>query len=159
VISDAADADVQAIAALAETRRVDYEQAQPQFWRRAVNAVDVHRPWVAEMVRNPDVVSLVALDGDRRLVGYVFGTVVPSPPVYAPGGPTGLIDDFQIADPGEWATIGVELLVAARERLAALGVVQIVVVCGQHDQPKREALGSAGLAIASEWYVQSIDRE
>jgi hypothetical protein len=158
VIRDATDSDVDVIAALAETRRVDYEQAQPQFWRRAVDAVEVHRPWLAEMVRDPDVVSLVALDGDQRLAGYAFGTVVPSPPVYAPGGPTGLIDDFQIADQGEWATLGVELLSTARQRLAALGVVQIVVVCGQHDQPKREALALAGLSIASEWFVQPIDR-
>ncbi len=158
MISDATDSDVEAIAALAETRRVDYERAQPQFWRRSVDAVEVHRPWLAEMVRDPDVVSLVALDGDRGLAGYAFGTVVAAPPVYAPGGPTGLIDDFQVADTGEWSTLGVELLAAARERLAALGVVQIVVVCGRHDQPKREALGTAGLSIASEWYVQPIER-
>jgi hypothetical protein len=158
VIRDATDPDVEQIAALAETRREDYEQAQPQFWRRAENAVGIHRPWLAEMVRDPDVVSLVALDGDRGLAGYAFGTVASSPPVYAPGGPTGLIDDFQIADPAEWGGLGVQLLVAARERLAARGVAQIVVVCGRHDQPKREALALAGLSVASEWYTQTIDR-
>jgi hypothetical protein len=158
VIRDATDSDVEAIAVLAETRRVDYEQAQPQFWRRAVDAVEVHRPWLAQMVRDPNVVSLVAVSGDRGLAGYAFGTVVPSPPVYAPGGPTGLIDDFQIADPGDWPVLGVELLAAARQRLAALGVAQIVVVCGQHDQPKRDALVLAGLSAASEWYVQPVGR-
>lgn len=156
MIRDATDSDVDAIAALAEIRREDYEQAQPQFWRRAVNAVEVHRPWLAQMVRDPNVISLVANSVDRGLTGYAFGTVVPSPPVYAPGGPTGLIDDFQLRDPGEWAVLGVELLAAARQRLAALGVAQIVVVCGQHDQPKREALDLAGLSLASEWYVQPI---
>lgn len=158
MIRDATGSDVESIAALAETRRVDYEQAQPQFWRRAVNAVAVHRPWLAEMVRDPDVVSLVALDADRGLIGFAFGTVVLSPPVYAPVGPTGLIDDFQIADPAQWATLGVELLAVARERLAARGVAQLVVVCGQHDQAKRQALALAGLSVASEWYVLPIDR-
>jgi len=157
VIRDAISADVDAIAALAEARRADYELAQPQFWRRAVDAVEVHRPWLAELVRDPDVVSLVATGTEGQLAGYAVATVVPSPPVYDPGGPTGLVDDFQLADPGRWSTLGVELLAAVRERLAARGVVQLVVVCGQHDVAKRAALTTAGLAVASEWYVQPVD--
>jgi hypothetical protein len=158
VIREATDSDIDSIAALAAARRTDYERAQPQFWRRAANAVEVHRPWLAEMVRDPDVVSLVGAGGEHGVGGYVFGTVAPSPPVYAPGGPTGLIDDFSVAAPSLWDTLGVDLLVAARERLATRGIAQIVVVCGAHDEPKRIALVAAGMSLASEWYVQPVDR-
>ena len=157
MIRDATAVDVDAIASLAEARRADYERAQPQFWRRAVDAVEVHRPWLAAMVVDADVVSLVASDDDGELIGYAFACLVPSPPVYDPGGPTGLVDDFQLANPTLWSTVGVGLLAAVRERLAARGVVQLVVVCGRHDDAKRAALTSAGLAVASEWYVQPID--
>jgi len=157
VIRDATSADVDAIAELAEGRRADYEMAHPQFWRRAVDAVEIHRPWLATMVSDADVVSLVASGIDGELAGYAFATVVPSPPVYDPGGTTGLVDDFQLADPDRWSTLGAELLAAVRELLAARGVVQIVVVCGQHDDAKRAALTAAGLSVASEWYVQPVE--
>ena len=157
MIRDATSADVDAIAALAEARRADYERAQPQFWRRAVDAVEVHRQWLAAMVTDADVVSLVASGDDGELDAYAFATVVPSPPVYDPGGPTGLVDDFQLCDPTRWSSLGVELLAAVRERLASRGVVQLVVVCGQHDLAKRTALTAAGLTVASEWYVQPVD--
>ena len=157
MIRDATVDDVEAIAELAAARRADYEQAQPRFWRRAVDAVEVHRPWLAELVRDPDVISLVAYGDDGELAGYAVATVVPSPPVYDPGGPTGLVDDFQLADPDRWPTLGLELLATVRARLASRGVVQLVVVCGQHDVAKCAALTAAGLSVASEWYVQPVD--
>ena len=158
MIREARANDVQAIADVAEQRRVDYEGAQPQFWRRAANAVDVHGPWLATMVADPDVVSIVATSEDGTLTGYAFGTVVPAPPVYEPGGPTGFIDDFAVVDPERWPDVGVQLLAEARQRLARQGVAQIVVVCGHHDQRKRAALAQAGLAVVSQWYMQHVDR-
>jgi len=158
MIREARANDVQAIADVAEQRRVDYEGAQPQFWRRAANAVDVHGPWLATMVADPDVVSIVATSEDGTLTGYAFGTVVPAPPVYDPGGPTGFIDDFSVVDPERWPDVGVQLLAEARQRLARQGAAQIVVVCGHHDQRKRAALAQAGLTVVSQWYMQPVDR-
>ena len=45
---------------------------------------------------------------------------------------------------------------AARVRLSDQGIAQIVVVCGQLDGPKRDALVEAGLSVASEWYVGDL---
>ncbi len=67
------------------------------------------------------------------------------------GWAAGLIGDLQVADPGRWGTLGVDLLVATRERLADRVVMQIVVVCREHDQRRRDALTRAGLSLASEW--------
>lgn len=155
-IRPAAAADVEEIAALAAARRADYERAQPMFWRAAPDAVRQHAPFLATLVGDDQVVSLVAHDG-HRLRGYVFGTLAVPPPVYAPGGPSGFIDDFAVADAVEWASVGRALLAAARERLAELGAVQVVVVCGHHDQPKLAALLGSGLDRASEWLVAPVD--
>jgi L-amino acid N-acyltransferase YncA len=156
VIRDAAPEDVEAIAGLAADRRAVYERAQPQFWRRATDAVQAHAPWLAGLVGDPDAVTLVAVDDTGDVVGYVFATIASTPPVYDPGGPTGAIDDFAVASAELWPTVGRALLAAARDRLRAVGVCQLVVVCGHHDQAQRDVLLASGLSLASEWYVVPI---
>jgi GNAT superfamily N-acetyltransferase len=145
--------DLDAIVALAALRRVDQQVAQPQFWRPALDATERHAQWLRGLVADDAVVSLAAVDAEGTLVGYVFATLVAAPPVYDPGGSTGFIDDFAVSDASLWATVGVDLLAAARQQLAERGAVQIVVVSGHHDAAKRSALRAAGLALASEWYV------
>jgi L-amino acid N-acyltransferase YncA len=157
VLRDATPEDVAAIAGMAADRRAAYEQAQPQFWRRAARAVEVHTPWLSGLVADPEVIALVAVDVDDTVVGYVIATVVATPPVYDPGGPTGVIDDVGVAAGGLWPTVGRDLLDAARDRLRALGACQLVVVCGHHDQSQRDVLLASGMSLASEWYVAPIE--
>ncbi len=102
------------------------------------------------------MVTLVSCDEDDEVTGYLFATIVSAPPVYDPGGPTGLIDDFSVTSSEHWASVGVELLAEARDRLASRGVSQLVVVCGHHDQPKRAALLGTRFSITSEWFVQPV---
>lgn len=154
----AAPGDVEDMGSLASARRQQYEQAQPQFWKAAPDAVEQHTLFLASLIGNDQVVSLVARDGDR-LLGFVFGSLVASPPVYAPGGPSGFIDDFAVADAADWSTVGSALLAAARERLAELGAVQVVVVCGHHDEAKMDTLLASGLSRASEWLVAPVRDE
>jgi hypothetical protein len=156
VIQAAEAADVAAIAELAHARRVEYARAQPQFWNPAAGAAERHQQFLAELIGREDVVSLVAVDIAQELQGYLFATLVPAPPVYDPGGPTGSIDDFAVRQPELWPTVGVELLLAAMSTLRAAGASQVVVVSGQHDDDKRAALTSAGLSVASEWWTRSL---
>lgn len=156
MIRDATADDISDIAALAEQRREEYEMAQPQFWRRAADAVERHLPWLTAQVSDPEVISLVARTGPT-LDGFVFASVVTTPPVYNPGGPTGLVDDFAVAYVALWATTGRELLDAVKRHLTERGVAQVVVICGHHDLPKRAVLIEAGLSVASEWFVAPLD--
>jgi hypothetical protein len=149
--------DVATIAELARARRLEYAKAQPMFWNPAADAVERHQQFLAELIERADVVSLVAVDAAPELQGYLFATLVPAPPVYNPGGPTGSIDDFAVRQPDLWPTVGVELLLAAMSALRAAGTSQVVVVSGQHDEDKRAALTSAGLSVASEWWTRSLD--
>jgi len=67
-----------------------------------------------------------------------------------------LIDDFCVADPATWPTVGAALLADVQSAAAARGAVQNVVVCGHLDEPKRAFLREAGLSLASEWYIGPI---
>jgi hypothetical protein len=153
MIWDATLDDVDAIAGLGQRVREQYAIYQPTFWRVATNALDLHRAFVAHLVADGEVLSLVATDDEHRLLGYAFATVAPAPPVYDPGGLTAMVDDFAVADDDLWSTVGVELGAALRRRVADRGAVQMVVVCGAGHEAKRAALQAMGLTVASEWWV------
>jgi GNAT superfamily N-acetyltransferase len=149
--------DVDAAAALADTRRREYELQQPLFWRPAEDALDRHRAYLHGLVDAEDHIFLVARRAGR-LSGFVIGRLVPAPPVYEPGGLTCLVDDFTVAERDDWASLGVALLRAVARHARESGAVQAVVLTGQHDQAKRQALSAAGLTPASEWWVAPLDR-
>jgi hypothetical protein len=56
----------------------------------------------------------------------------------------------------EWNEAGQDLLDEAHRLARAAGAVQGVVVCGHLDEAKRNFLLSAGLSIASEWFVKNL---
>lgn len=65
--------DVDAITALASDRRSRYARYQPVFWRPAAHAEDVHRPYLAELVSNDDVLTLVS---DGTAAGTAAGFLI-----------------------------------------------------------------------------------
>jgi hypothetical protein len=90
------------------------------------------------------------------VAGFIIGRLTPAPPVYEPGGLTCLVDDFAVEHPDAWTSLG-PLLLAELSRIAlAQGAVQLVVVTGRHDEPKRRALQGTGLVVASEWWTGPI---
>ena len=144
---------------MAARRRQDYEAEQPQFWRQSADALAVHTSYLHGLVDEPDHVFLVA-GGDGRCVrGFVIGRLVPAPPVYAPGGSTCLVDDFAVESVSDWESLGLTLLREVSGAARARGAVQVVVVSGRHDEPKRRLLETAGLVPATEWWLGAIDRD
>ncbi len=151
-IREAAAGDVAGMVALSAAKRTAYESVQPGFWTRAPDADGRQSAWFAQLVSRAGAVTLVAESGGT-VVGFVIATDTPIPPVYKPAGKVFTIDDFCVATPERWSTVGRALVDEARRRAKAAGASQMVVVCGAHDAEKRALLRSAGLAIASEWYV------
>jgi hypothetical protein len=145
--------DVDAMTQMAAARRRQYAEYQPVFWRPAAHAEQLHRPYLAKLIENRDVITLVSEDSGL-FTGFVIATIVGAPGVYDPGGRTCQIDDF-VVSPDRWATAGLLLLKSAMEQAAERGAVQAVVVTAHLDQPKRDALASCGLSVASEWWVTS----
>lgn len=154
---EATEQDVDRIVELADVKRREYESHAPVFQRPAANANDLHRPWLRHLVADASAGTLVHVDSDGDVDGFVIVTLGPAPPVYDPGGPSSLIDDFAVSDPDRWTTSGVALLDAAKAWAVDQGAVQIVVVCGPHDQAKRHVLLDAGLYVASEWFTTPFD--
>jgi Acetyltransferase (GNAT) family len=150
-VRNAVPADVDAMTELADARRTQYARYQPVFWRPAEHAARGHGRYLAKLVDDADVITLVS-EESGTCTGFLIATITGAPPVYDPGGRTCQIDDFAVA-PGRWTTTGPLLLRSAIEHAADRGAVQAVVVTANLDEPKREALRACGLSIASEWWV------
>jgi len=147
--------DVPSMIVLADIKRTEYERFAPTFWRKAADGAEQQAAYFTSLLQRPEVIALVYEEVDG-LVGFVIATITQAPPVYDPGGPVCVIDDFTVATANDWATIGASLLRAIRTRAHARGVTLAVVVCGHLDEPKRAMLQANDFAIASEWYVNPL---
>src|SRR4051812_39591378 len=85
-VREATAADVGRMVELADNTRRDYEPHAPVFQRPAANARDAHRPWLSQLVEDPDVGTFVHEESDGEVDGFAIITTVPAPPVYDPGG-------------------------------------------------------------------------
>ena len=156
-IRTAAAADVAAMAALAGIRREQYARYQPLFWRPAAGALDKHRAYLASLIGDDTVITLVS-EESGQLTGFLIATLTGPPPVYDPGGATCQIDDFVVVPDARWQSTGSRLLRAGLAEAGLRGAVQAVVVTGHLDQPKRQLLRACGLEPASEWWVTPVRR-
>lgn len=93
---------------------------------------------------------------DGVVDGFAVGHLPQPPPVYDPGGPVCLIDDFATRDPEGWASSGAALLEAVTAEAKRRGVILVVVICGHADRPKRAMLAGAGYGVASEWHTREL---
>ena len=148
-------ADVPAIVEMSEQRRLQYQEYQPVFWRKAEDSREKHTPFLKSIIEKGRAIVLV-YERENSLEGFVIANLVPAPPVYNPGGPTTSIDDYCVADSNDWESIGKALLEAAISEGKEQGAAQTVVVCGHLDAKKRTMLASVGFTIASEWYVKPV---
>jgi GNAT superfamily N-acetyltransferase len=129
--------DVEQMALLADAKRRDYEPHAPVFHRPASDALDIHRPWLARLADDDAVGTFVHENRGGDVDGFLVISVHPPPPVYAPGGQSSLIDDFCVSGSDGWREAGPALLHVATEWARSQGAVQVIVVCGPHDQAKR----------------------
>ncbi len=147
--------DVPVLVELAEQRRLQYQEYQPRFWRKAVDSQQKQVPFFEHLLGRNDVMALV-YERAGNIEGFILADLVPAPPVYDPGGPTCRVDDYCLAHGCTWESVGEPLLVAVLQEAKGRGAAQAVVVCGHMDRPKREMLAAMGFTIASEWYVKDL---
>ncbi len=148
-IRPATEQDLPSLTDLADTKRTEYAQYAPTFWRKAAGGVEQQTHFFAALLKEAATITLVSEEAGT-INGFVIARVLQSPPVYAPGSLVCWIDDFTVAAPGEWETVGAALLQAARRRAEERGVRLTAVICGHLDEPKRRMLRAAGFAIAAE---------
>lgn len=138
---------------LSEQKRIQYQDYQPLFWRKAEDSAARQAGFLQHMLARENVFALV-YESEGVAKGFLIAALVPSPPVYA-AGLTCSVDDYWVADQ-DWDGAGRALLDAAAEAARERGAVQCVVVCGHLDGPKRSMLAGAGHTIASEWWVKPL---
>lgn len=148
----ASEDDVARLIALAEAKRAQYEAYAPTFWRPAPDAAEKQTVYFRTLLNRANTLCLVH-EESGAIDGFLIAAVVPAPLVYDPGSLVCMVDDFAVASPERWETVGRELLREARRSTEALGAKLAVVVCGHRDEAKHALLRSEGLFIASEWYV------
>lgn len=146
--------DAGRMAELAQLKREEYERHAPVLFRPKRGVRDLHRAFLASRIESEKHIALVHEADDGHVNGFLIASLVPAPPVYEPGGLTALVDDFTVEIPRLWPVVGRSLLDAAIGEAEPRGAVQTVVVCGAHDQPKREMLVDAGHFVASEWFTK-----
>ncbi len=149
--------DVDVIADLIQEKRLQYETYQPIFWRVAPSARGNHLGFLAKVLANERTITLVWEETPGTVDWFIIPNIIAAPPVYEPGGPTCMVDDYWVRGGERWETIGRALLdaVCARAR-SEFGAAQVLVVCGHKDTAKRTVLRGQGLEIASEWYVKGL---
>jgi len=147
--------DIDAAVDLAERRRRQHQKYQPTFWRKAAKSAELSKTFFTDLLAAPETFFLVATEG-RQVLGFLVARKFPTPPVYAPGGDTYLIDDFCVGELHYWLTIGEALLSHATTLIHEAGAAQIVVVCGDRDLAKAEMLRRSDLTIASNWWTKPL---
>lgn len=147
--------DIPTMVELSHAKRLDYEKAQPQFWRHADEAEKIQLKWFEELLARDDHLLFVASRHDQ-ITGFIIRRLLKAPEVYNPGGLTLMIDDFCLREEDKWVSTGAALLKELQNTAKKKGAEQTLVVCGAHDENKRYFLKSVGLQVASEWYVGGI---
>ena len=148
--------DVSKMVELSDSKRTQYAEYSPVFWRKAEGASETQALFFKAQLEKENNIVLVA-EASGRIEGFVIATVHSAPPVYDPGGQVCSVDDFVVSAPEQWQTVGVALLAEVKSQAKARGAVLSIAVCGHLDEPKRDMLRTSGFSIASEWYVNPTE--
>lgn len=154
-IREAMAADVPKLAALADAKRREYATYSPIFWRPAPDAKEKHAPFLEQLVCEDKSFVFVS-EQEGFIAGFITGRLLPAPPVYAPGGPVCLIDDFVVADPERWLDLGAALFGRLEEAALAAGATLTVTVCGAADRKKLAMIEELGATPTSHWCVKAL---
>lgn len=155
-VRDAEEADVAAMVALSERFRRRLAGWSPVFWRMAGDAQPKQTLYFRFLLAQADTFALVheSEAGAGDVGGFVIARMTPAPPVYAPGAPICLIDDFCVEPAEAWPRVGGALLDAAIAEGRRRGAPLTSIVAAHLDAPKRTFLAARGFAVTSEWHVR-----
>jgi predicted acetyltransferase len=154
-IESAQLSDISAMVSLSYQKRRAYEKAQPRFWRHAEKAEESQTQWFEKLFMQKDYRMLIAR-AQGKVIGFIIGQLINAPEVYDPNGLTLMVDDFCVESVTDWTSIGNKLLNELKYWAKEEGAMQVVIVTGHHDEPKRQFLKNFGLNCASEWYVGDV---
>lgn len=147
--------DIPRIVELHEQRRLQYQEYQPALWRKAEDSAEEDRAYLESAIADATVIALVH-DRGGTVDGAIVGVLSHLSPMYDPGGPVCVVDDFVVASQELWNTVGVKLLNAMAREAHKRGAVHLTVSCGYQDRLKRTMLALHGCTIATAWHVRDL---
>jgi GNAT superfamily N-acetyltransferase len=149
--------DVPAMAALADLKRQQYRDNSSPFQRPALDAVTVQEAFLAKLIEWDGFLVRVH-DGRDRVDGFVVARVGSAPPPFGEGN-LFHVDDFMVATPALWETVGAALLERVAAEAASAGAERAIVVSGSRivDAPKVDFLAGLGLECEAEWWVKPVE--
>jgi hypothetical protein len=147
--------DVAAMVQLSEEERVERERMDPEFFRKAERSVDAQTAYFKWLLPQNHVIAVVH-ETANGIDGFAIATMITAPPVLDPGGQTVLIDDFRVANPQLWESVGTHLFDAVESEGRKRSAVGIVSICAHKNESKRRFLSRLGLRIVSEWHFRPI---
>ena len=154
-IRRATASDLDAVVAIVESQRRQYQKYQPTFWHKAAGSAARAKAFFSGLLTEEQTYFLVSTEGNLVL-GFLIARKVQAPPVFAPGGDTWLVDDFAVSEPRHWLSIGEALLSHVSTLLHEHGAAQIVATCADRDLAKAEVLRRSDLTIASNWWTKPL---
>jgi GNAT superfamily N-acetyltransferase len=147
--------DVPAMVGLSEQDRSKRQKLEPDFFRKAERGAVAQAAYFNWQLMQPNVIAVVH-QTENGIDGFAIASLITAPPVYEPGGTTALIDDFTVADPESWNSVGTMLFEAVKSEAGKRGAVGVVSICAHKDEVKRRFLSGMGLRIVSEWHFAAI---
>ena len=154
-IREADLSDVGEMVRLSEQYRATLPNYSPVLWRKSRNSADKQAAFFRALVPLEETLAFVVESGSS-IAGFIVARLQAPPPVYDPGGPVCLVDDFCVSSDSEWERVGAALLGAVESRSKERGAVLSVVVCPQRAHSKRGFLARGGFQVASEWHVRAL---
>jgi hypothetical protein len=131
-------ADLERMADLASEKRAAQASWEPNFWRVAERARELHPLYLRFLLTQPDVVASVSLTSGGEVDGFAIARC----------GEACVIDDFNVARPELWSSAGRALLDDVLMGVRAHAARDLVIVCAERDLEKAAMLRTAGLAIS-----------
>jgi hypothetical protein len=156
-VRNAAPIDVPHVAALAERKREQYRDHAAPFQRPAANARDAHEAFLPRLLEW-DGFDVLVHDAGARIDGFLVARFGIAPPPFGEGS-LFHVDDFAVASPKLWSSVGAALLTEIARRAGEARLETAVVVSGPAavDAPKTRFLASMGLTRGAEWWVKPLE--
>ncbi|WEK46677.1 MAG: GNAT family N-acetyltransferase [Candidatus Andeanibacterium colombiense] len=156
MVRKAEQADIPAMVAILETKRVEYQGYEPVFWNKAANSAEIQTGFFTYLLEQQDRTTMFAAELGGTLKGFLIATLTPAPPIVDPGGPTATIDDFHVAHPELWESVGEALIEHAMAHGREQGWRQIIVVCPHRERAKAGFLADKDLSLTTEWWTKTL---
>ena len=140
---------------LVADKRAQLELFEPVMWRRSQNVDEMTRIFFQHQVAEPNVILLVAEEGDAFL-GFLNGMLQNAPPVYDPGGKTVMIDDFAVVEGAAGDRAASALMDAVMSEGRSRGAVQMIVVTAAQDARSAKWFEDKKLHVVSHWWTRVL---